>query len=314
MKPERWQQISAIYQQAAARTAKDRDAYVIHACGADTELRREVEALLAQGESFLGVPVTLPPGSRLGAYELIEVVGAGGMGVVYRARDLKLQRDVALKVLPDAVALDPERVARFRREATVLASLNHPNIGAIYGFEDSGDVHALVLELVEGPTLADRIAQGAIPLDEALSIARQIAEALEVAHEKGIIHRDLKPANVKLRPDGTVKVLDFGLAKALEPALGDAKPARAASLSPTVTSPALVSGVGVLLGTAAYMSPEQAKGKPADKRSDIWAFGCVLYEMLTGKRAFAADDVSETLASVLAREPDWTALPTTVPP
>ena len=311
---DRWRQISAIYNVAIARDAVDRDAYLVDACRDDKELRGAVESLLGQGESFLATPLALPPGSRLGAYQLLEVIGAGGMGVVYRARDTKLQREVALKVLPEAVAQDPDRIARFRREATVLASLNHPNIGAIHGFEDSGDVHALVLELVEGPTLADRIAQGAIPVDEALPIARQIAEALEAAHEQGIIHRDLKPANIKLRPDGTVKVLDFGLAKALEPALGDAKPARAASLSPTVTSPALVSGVGVLLGTAAYMSPEQAKGKPADKRSDIWAFGCVLYEMLTGKRAFEADDVSETLASVLAREPDWTALPTTVPP
>src|SRR5678809_1257264 len=217
MKPERWQEISAIYQQAAARTAKERDAYLTHACGIDLELRREVEALLAQGESFLASPVRLPPGSRIGAYELLEILGAGGMGVVYRARDLKLRREVALKVLPDAVALDPERVARFRREATVLASLNHPNIGAIYGFEDSGDVHALVLELVDGPTLADRIAEGPIPADEALPIAKQIAEALELAHEQGIIHRDLKPANIKLRDDGTVKVLDFGLAKAMEP-------------------------------------------------------------------------------------------------
>jgi len=314
MTAERWRQISAIYNAAIARTGADRTAYVSSACRGDEDLRREVGVLLAQGDSFLAKAVALPPGSRLGAYELIEVVGAGGMGVVYRARDLKLQRDVALKVLPDAVALDPDRIARFRREATVLASLNHPNIGAIYGFEDSGDVHALVLELVEGPTLADRIARGAIPLDEALPIARQIAEALEAAHEQGIIHRDLKPANIKLRPDGTVKVLDFGLAKALEPITGPSQPAGAASLSPTITSPAVMSGVGVLLGTAAYMSPEQAKGKPADKRSDIWAFGCVLYEMLTARRAFAGDDVTETLASVLAREPDWTALPTKVTP
>src|SRR6185436_6687133 len=276
MKPERWQQISAIYQQAAARTAKDRDAYVIHACGADTELRREVEALLAQGESFLGVPVTLPPGSRLGAYELIEVVGAGGMGVVYRARDLKLQRDVALKVLPDAVALDPDRIARFRREATVLASLNHSNIGAIYGFEDSDDVHALVLELVDGPTLGDRIAQGPVPLDEALPIARQIAEALEAAHEQGIIHRDLKPANIKVRADGMVKVLDFGLAKALEPAaagpyeVGVGAELAPAETSATITTPAMTQA-GMILGTAAYMSPEQARGRTVDKRADIWA-------------------------------------------
>jgi len=312
MTAERWRQISAIYNATIARAGADRTAYVSSACGGDDDLRREVELLLAQGESFLATPVGLPPGGRIGAYELIEIIGAGGMGIVYRARDLKLQREVALKVLPEAVALDPDRIARFRREATVLASLNHSNIGAIYGFEDSGDVHALVLELVEGPTLADRIAEGAIPLDEALPIARQMAEALEAAHEQGIIHRDLKPANIKLRPDGTVKVLDFGLAKALEPA--GSGPAAASSLSPTITSPALLSGVGVLLGTAAYMSPEQARGKPAEKRSDIWAFGCVVYEMLTGKRAFDGEDVTDTLAAVVKTEPKWDALPATVSP
>src|SRR5215510_9964690 len=235
MTTERWRQISAIYNAARARAGAERTEYVSSACGGDTELRREVESLLAQGESFLASSVTLPPGSHIGAYQLLEVIGAGGMGIVYRARDLKLQREVALKVLPEAVALDPDRIARFRREATVLASLNHPNIGAIYGFEDSGDVHALVLELVEGPTLADRIAQGRIPFDEALPIARQIAEALEAAHEQGIIHRDLKPANIKLRPDGTVKVLDFGLAKAFDPNPN----ASDASWSPTMTSPAV---------------------------------------------------------------------------
>src|SRR5262245_32992569 len=254
----------------------------------------------------------LGPGTRVGPYEIMSVLGEGGMGQVWRARDTKLGRDVALKVLPDAFASDAERLARMQREAHVLAAVNHPNIAAIHGFEDSGDVHALVLEFVDGETLADRIARGPIPLDEALPIARQIAEALEAAHEQGIIHRDLKPANIKLRSDGTVKVLDFGLAKLAEP-VGSAQSAVAnASLSPTITSPALMSGVGVLLGTAAYMSPEQAKGRPADKRSDIWAFGCVLYEMLTAKRAFAGDDVAETLASVLAREPDWTALATAV--
>ena len=313
MPPERWRQISAIYQEAAARTGTDRDAYLTRVCDGNSELRREVESLLAQGESFLGVPVTVPPGSRIGAYDVLEVIGAGGMGIVYRARDLKLQRDVALKVLPDAVALDPDRIARFRREAPVLASLNHPNIAAIYGFDDSGDVHALVLELVDGQTLAERIAHGPVPLDEALPIARQIAEALEAAHEQSIIHRDLKPANIKLRPDGTVKVLDFGLAKAMElPAVASQK-ARAASLSPTITSPAVMSGVGVLLGTAAYMSPEQAKGKVADKRSDIWAFGCVLYEMLSGQRTFGGEDVSDTLAHVLMKEPDWALLPADTP-
>jgi eukaryotic-like serine/threonine-protein kinase len=250
----------------------------------------------------------LSAGTRLGPYETVSALGTGGMGEVYRARDTKLGRDVALKILPDTFATDPERLARFQREAQVLASLNHPHIGAIYGFEESNGIRALVLELVEGPTLADRIAQGAIPLDEALPIARQIAEALEAAHEQGIIHRDLKPTNIKLRPDGVVKVLDFGLAKLAEPTA--ASGAAGLSQSPTITTPAMMTGVGMILGTAAYMSPEQAKGRPADKRSDVWAFGCVLYEMLTQKRAFAGEDVSDTLASVLRDEPNWSALPT----
>jgi serine/threonine-protein kinase len=218
--------------------------------------------------------VSLSSGARLGPYEILAPLGVGGMGEVYRAKDTKLNRDVALKVLPEAFTLDPDRVARFRREAQVLASLNHPNIGAIYGLEESDGAQALVLELVEGPTLADRIAQGALPLDEALPIATQIAEALEAAHEQGIVHRDLKPANIKLRPDGTVKVLDFGLAKAFEPTRAGTT---SATVSPTLTSPAMMTGVGVILGTAAYMAPEQAKGREADKRSDVWAFGCVLY-------------------------------------
>src|SRR5262245_61521241 len=314
MTAEKWRQISAIYNAAIARAGADRTAYVSSACGGDDDLRREVELLLAQGDSFLQETLAVPPGSRLGAYELLEVIGAGGMGIVYRARDLKLQRDVALKVLPEAVALDPDRIARFRREATVLASLNHPNIAAIHGFEDSGDVHALVLELVDGPTLADRIAKGPIPLDEALPMARQIAEALEAAHEQGVIHRDLKPANIKLRPNGTVKGLDFGLAKALEPAGTTQQAAGHASLSPTITSPAIMTGVGVLLGTATYMSPEQARGKPADKRADIWAFGAVLYEMLTSKRAFHGEDVTDTLAAVVRSEPKWDALPESISP
>src|SRR3989475_3227896 len=206
--------------------------------------------------------MSLASGTRLGPYEIVSALGAGGMGEVYRARDSKLNRDVALKVLPDAFALDAERLARFRREAQVLASLNHPHIAAIYGFEDSGSVHALVLELVEGPTLADRIAQGPIPLTEALPIAKQIADALQAAHEQNIIHRDLKPANIKLRPDGTVKVLDFGLAKAMEPATGSSP---RMSMSPTITTPAMTQA-GVILGTAAYMSPEQARGRPVDTR------------------------------------------------
>jgi serine/threonine-protein kinase len=233
------------------------------------------------------------------------------MGEVWRARDLKLQRDVAIKVLPQTVADDPERLARFAREATTLAALNHPNIAHIHGFEDSTGVPALVMELVEGPTLADRVAKGPIPLDEALAVARQIAEGLEAAHEQGIIHRDLKPANIKVREDGTVKILDFGLAKALEPKLPSGVNV---TQPPTITTPAMMTGVGVLLGTAAYMSPEQARGKPIDKRADIWAFGVVLYELLTGRRAFQGEEVSDTLAFVLTQEPDWSALPAKTPP
>jgi Tol biopolymer transport system component len=252
----------------------------------------------------------LTPGFPLGSFRIEGLLDAGGMGEVYRAHDSKLNRDVALKILPDAFAIDGDRIARFRREAQVLASLNHPNIAAIYGFEDSGSTHALVLELVEGPTLADRIAQGPIPLDEALPIAKQIAEALEAAHEQGIIHRDLKPANIKVRDDGTVKVLDFGLAKAMEPASAISP---ALTASPTITTPAMMTGVGMILGTAAYMSPEQAKGRPADKRSDVWAFGCVLYEMLTGTRTFEGEDIADTLANVLKGQPAWTRL-SAVPP
>ncbi len=257
--------------------------------------------------------MSLSPGARVGSYEVASLLGVGGMGEVYRARDTKLNRDVALKVIADAFALDQERLARFRREAQVLASLNHPHIGAIYGFEDSGDVHALVLELVEGDTLADRIARGPLPFDEALPIARQIAEALEAAHEHGIIHRDLKPANIKVTPDGVVKVLDFGLAKLTGPAESGPHGRPDFSQSPTITSPAMMTGIGTLLGTAAYMSPEQAKGRPADKRSDVWAFGCVLYEMLTARRAFDGEDMTEVLAAVVRAEPDWAALPSDVP-
>jgi serine/threonine-protein kinase len=248
--------------------------------------------------------MTFDPGTRLGAYDIVALIGTGGMGEVYRARDTKLQRDVAIKVLPQQFAFDADRLARFQREAQLLASLNDPNIAAIYGLEEVDGVSALVLELVEGPTLADRIAHGPIPINEGLPIARQIAEALRAAHEHGIIHRDLKPANVKLRPDGTVKVLDFGLAKAF-----DAVPSTIdASQSPTITSPAMTA-VGVILGTAAYMSPEQAKAGQADKRSDVWAFGAVFYEMLSGRRAYKGEDVIDTLAMVLKGEPEWNALP-----
>jgi len=250
----------------------------------------------------------LSPGEKLGPYEILAPQGAGGMGEVYRARDSKLGRDVALKVLPEEFALDVEHLARFEREAQVLASLNHPNIASIYGLEESGAVNALVMELVEGATLAERIAMGPVPIDEALETSRQIAEGLEYAHERGVVHRDLKPANVKVTPEGRVKVLDFGLAKAL---------ATEESASDISTSPTLSVGAtraGIILGTAAYMSPEQAKGKKVDRRADIWAFGCILFEMLTGKQCFQSDSVSETLAAVLMKDPDWAQLPESTPP
>ncbi len=260
--------------------------------------------------------MALSPGARLGSYEILSSLGAGGMGEVYRARDTKLNRDVAIKVLLPAVANDPDRLARFSREAQVLASLNHPNIAQIFGLErqegrdgqDTGATAFIVMELVDGEELAQRIACGSLPLDEALPIARQIAEALEAAHEQGIIHRDLKPANIKVRADGTVKMLDFGLAKALEPAGASAGNA---TNSPTLSMHA--TQAGIILGTAAYMSPEQARGSTVDKRADLWAFGVVLYEMLTGTRLFQGATISDTLAAVLKTEPDWTALPPETP-
>jgi Tol biopolymer transport system component len=254
--------------------------------------------------------LALTPGTRLGIYHITAPIGEGGMGQVYRATDTTLGRQVAIKILPDAFASDPERLARFQREAKTLASLNHPHIAAIYGFEKSSGLHALVMELVDGEDLSQRITRGAIPMDEALPIARQIAEALEAAHEQGIIHRDLKPANIKVRPDGAVKVLDFGLAKAIEPAAGSSS---SVSMSPTMLSPAQMSGAGVILGTAAYMAPEQARGKVVDKRADIWAFGVVVYEMLTGRRAFEGDEISDVLAAVLRQDVDWSALPVDTP-
>src|SRR5262245_35627383 len=255
----------------------------------------------------------LTAGAHLGPYEILAAIGVGGMGEVYRARDTKLNRDVAIKILPESVAADPERIARFEREAKTLAALNHPHIAHIHGLEEanrsagSGHVgQALVMELVEGPTLADRIASGPLPLDEALPIAKQIADALEAAHAAGIVHRDLKPANIKVRSDGTVKVLDFGLAKALDPAAGSGDLANSPTLTFAATQAAMI------LGTAAYMSPEQVRGKPVDKRADIWAFGAVVYEMLTGRRAFQGEDISLTLAEVMKSEPDWTLLPADV--
>ncbi len=256
--------------------------------------------------------MALTPGTRLGHYDVTSLLGEGGMGQVWQATDTQLNRPVALKILPDAFADDPDRIARFQREAQVLASLNHPNIAAIYGIEEdeAEGTRALVLELVEGPTLADRISKGPIPLDAALAIAKQIAEALEAAHEAGVIHRDLKPANIKVRDDGTVKVLDFGLAKAFETGTPDPNQSR----SPTVSLTAAATQIGMVIGTVAYMAPEQARGLPVDKRADIWAFGAVLFEMLTGTRPFAGSDASETLARVIDREPDWTALPDNTPP
>ena len=250
---------------------------------------------------------TVAAGTKLGPYDIVGALGVGGMGEVYRARDTKLGREVALKVLPAAFAGDAERMGRFQREAKVLASLNHPNIASIYGFEDSGSRHALVMELVEGPTLADRIKTGAIPLDEALPIAKQIAEGLEYAHERGIVHRDLKPANIKLTANDAVKILDFGLAKALEGDPGQVD----ISSSPTISR--MATQAGIILGTAAYMSPEQAKGKAVDRRADIWAFGCVLFEMLAGKMAFSGETVTDILAAVVRAEPDWSHLPAETP-
>ncbi len=254
--------------------------------------------------------MALSAGTRIGPYEIVSPLGAGGMGEVYRARDSKLQRDVAVKILPDTFVTDPDRVVRFEREARTLAALNHPHIATLYGFEEG---RALVLELVEGPTLADRIAAGPLPLDEALVLAGQIADAVEAAHERGIIHRDLKPANIKVRHDGTVKVLDFGLAKLVDAADESGTSGAAMTMSPTLSMPG--THAGVILGTAAYMSPEQARGRGIDRRTDIWAFGCVLFEMVTGRRTFdPGDTISDAVAAVLKSEPDWTALPPSTPP
>ena len=318
MTPERWAAVERLYHSALQRDASERERFLAEACAGDDALRGEVKSLLAHDGSaaFLSTPAAvqaghvmssgLSIGHTVGQYVISAHLGAGGMGEVYRARDQKLGRDVAIKILPTVFTSDQERLARFAREARILAALNHPHIGAIYGVEDTGPVRALVLELVDGPTLADRIQHGRIPVAEALKIARQIADALEAAHEKGIVHRDLKPANIKVTPDGVVKVLDFGLAKAASGDTG-ADP----SQSPTIT----VAGTreGVLLGTAAYMSPEQARGQTVDKRTDIWAFGCVLYEMLTGRAAFPGSSVSDTLVAILERTPDWTALPNATP-
>jgi len=331
MTPERWQHVTQVYEAALEREPNAREAFLAEACGTDADLRREVDSLLAHDATpvlvdssiwdviggLLDVEAGLALGSVAGHYRIDAVLGAGGMGQVYRARDMKLQRDVALKILPALLADDEELLERFRREAQVLASLNHPAIATIYGFEDLGRVHALVLELVEGPTLADRLRRGPIPIDEAVHIADQIASALEAAHQQEIIHRDLKPANVKVTNGGSVKLLDFGLAKPIAESpqgpdiererLAEQAGRSATSVAPTVTD------AGAVLGTAAYMSPEQVKGRALDTRSDIWSFGCVLYEMLTGKPAFPGADVDATFAAVMKNEPDWAALPSEVP-
>ncbi len=331
MTPERWQQAKQILHEALEREPPLRRVFIAQSCAGDDGLHHEVEALLDAHEragGFLEKPVDLSglppgrihlsPGTQIGLYEVRALIGAGGMGEVYRARDTRLGRDVAIKILPNAFTGDPDRLNRFEREARVLATLNHPHIGAIYGIEDApvsagSSIRALVLELVEGETLAERIARvgtskgRALRLDEVLKIAQQIAQGLEVAHEKGIVHRDLKPANIKVTPDGITKILDFGLAKTSsevqEPSRSDAP--TAATQSGTRE--------GHVMGTAAYMSPEQARGSIVDKRTDIWAFGCVLFEMLTGAAVFERETVTDTIAAIVEREPDWTRLPASVP-
>ena len=309
---DRWPRVKEIFQSALDQPPEKRSAFVREACGADDEVRTEVESLLlahqeagdfAQpGSEIRNLELDLI-GRDIGAYRILSLLGSGGMGEVYRARDTKLGREVAIKTLPSTFTSDAERRARFEREARVLATLNHPHIGAIYGLEHADGVQALVLELIEGETLAERLARESLSISESLAIGRQIADALDAAHEKGIVHRDLKPANIKITPNGTVKVLDFGLAKATGPNLPH---------SPAITMDATRDGV--VMGTAAYMSPEQARGQSVDKRTDIWAFGCVLYEMLTGRPAFDRATFSDTVAAIMEREPDWSALPPSLSP
>jgi len=315
MSEDRRRQIERVYHSALALEAHQRTAFLDEICRDAPDLRREVEVLLAAKplsilerpawESVEKSTAPIKEGAMLGGFRMGRLLGKGGMGEVYRAHDSKLRRDVAIKILPGAFADDPERLSRFRREARTLASLNHPHISAIFDLEDSGQTTALVMELVEGPTLADRIGEGLIPVQEAIGIAGQIADALEYAHEKGIIHRDLKPANVKVDRTDNVKILDFGLAKALAGEAGSDNFSNSATM---------MTESGVVMGTAAYMSPEQAKAKTVDRRTDIWAFGCVLYEMLTGQRAFGGEAFTDTLAAVIHTEPDWTILPASTPP
>jgi Tol biopolymer transport system component len=315
--PERWRQVEELFHEARERTPADQPAFLETACDGDSDLRREVASLLGQREGSLlrdgvdGLAAAVVTGERrghhegrrLGPYVLGALLGAGGMGDVYRARDAKLGRDVAVKILPDSLVAHPERLARSEREARILAALNHPNIAAIYGLEESDGLRGLVLELVDGPTLSEKLetTQG-LPLSEALAFAEQIARALEAAHAKSIVHRDLKPANIKITPDGVVKVLDFGLAKIDRPDRSD-----------PAALPVLATSDGVVLGTVAYMSPEQARGLAVDKRADIWAFGCVLFEMLAGVRPFAGDSAADVLGAITGREPDWALLPEATP-
>ncbi len=315
MTPERWQEVKKVLAGALERTPEHRRVYLDQAC-TEPNLRREVESLLAAhdqgGGSFIerlatAGGETLKSGDRIGPYEIVARIGAGGMGEVYEAHDIKLKRLVAIKVLPPPLVNDRERLDRFRREARLAASLNHPHIAAVHGLEEFGGTVALVMELAAGLTLAERLRRGPIPVVEAVPIARQIADALEYAHERGVVHRDLKPANIKIAPDDSVKILDFGLAKAVHGEAGATLIDDSATLSQTATE------CGVLLGTAAYMSPEQAKAKPVDRRADIWAFGCVLYEMLTAKKAFPGETVTESLAATLAQDPDWSQLPAATP-
>ncbi len=322
MSADRQRLITDLCHAALERNASDRAAFLREACAGDEALRQEVESLLRYehaADRFMERPaveevallVSNHPesnvdlaGRRLGVYQIDARIGAGGMGEVYRARDTKLARDVAIKVLPRALTRSADSRARFEREARLLASLNHPHIAQVYGFEESEDIAALVMELVPGDTLDTIIHRGIRPA-HALAMARQICDALEAAHEKGIVHRDLKPANIKVTPDDVVKVLDFGLAKASAGEFVDAAHLPSGRSDGT--------NQGVILGTATYMSPEQARGQPVDKRTDIWAFGCVLYEMLTGRRAFAGDSLTDTLAHVIEREPDWSSVPETTP-
>jgi serine/threonine protein kinase/Tol biopolymer transport system component len=315
MNPGRWHRVTEVFHEALAHEAEDRRAFISASCQDDPSIREDVETLIAAHESAafldetLAVGSSMPrlePGTLHGAYRIEEWIGAGAMGEVYRATDLNLGRDVALKMLPPAFARDPDRVSRFHREAQLLAALNHPHIAQIHGLETIYGVATLVMEMVEGVTLAERLSQAPIAIDEALSIASQLADALDTAHQQGIIHRDLKPANIKLTPEGAVKVLDFGLAKAIE-----ASPALSPKVRPGAASPS--TRQGVILGTVAYMAPEQARGKKVDKRADIWAFGAVVFEMLSGRHAFAGESLADTLAAVLDREPDWKRLPANVP-